>query len=412
MATSEWETALLADVLQRPERAEAKPPGGEIPLVGVRLFGQGAYEASRKDAANVKAATLYRVRAGDFIYNRMWATRGTFAVVAEALDGYYATNEFPIFSADEQRLLLPYLALVAQSSQFLSEVDAAAVGSTDRRRLHPERFLELEIDLPPIDEQRAILDAVTAADDAVAAASEERHLAFAVLHAAIEALVVPARTWDELPEGWELKELGDVADVRSGITKGRKTHEPLQPVPFLRAANVQDGYLDLVEIKTIDVTAAEKVRFQLQRGDVLMVEGGNAEHLGRGWIWNDEIEGCLHQNHVFRARPNPEMVEPRFLAYVIAASPARAYCLDKAKKTTNLASINKTQISALPVPLPPRDQQNEIVSKLDTIRAAAVETHEAHRRLRGLRAILVDSLLSGGWRVRKPLDSFVELVTG
>jgi len=136
-----------------------------------------------------------------------------------------------------------------------------------------------------------------------------------------------------------------------------------------------------------------------------MVEGGNAEHLGRGWIWSGEVEACLHQNHVFRARGQTGIIKPRLLAYAIGASPARAYCLDKAKKTTNLASINKTQISALPVPVPPLREQKEIVHELDAIRAAAVNAHRVHERLRDLRTSLVDSLLSGEQRVREPVTA-------
>lgn len=74
-----------------------------------------------------------------------------------------------------------------------------------------------------------------------------------------------------------------MAEVRSGITKGRKTEKPVTPRPFLRAANVQNGFLDLAEIKTLDVTDEEASRFALEPGDVLMVEGsGSPDRLGRG----------------------------------------------------------------------------------------------------------------------------------
>ena len=71
-------------------------------------------------------------------------------------------------------------------------------------------------------------------------------------------------------------------------------------MPYLRVANVQRGWLNLEEVKTIAVTPDEKARLLLRRGDVLMNEGGARDKLGRGWIWDGQIAECIRQNHVFR----------------------------------------------------------------------------------------------------------------
>src|SRR5262249_51233767 len=108
----------------------------------------------------------------------------------------------------------------------------------------------------------------------------------------------------ELPEGWARAELGELCNITGGVTKGQKRRASNTPrkVPYLRVANVQRGYLDLSEIKEIEATEAEIQAMRLQRGDVLLIEGGNREHLGRGWIWEDQLPECIHQNHIFRAR--------------------------------------------------------------------------------------------------------------
>src|SRR4051794_8589838 len=88
--------------------------------------------------------------------------------------------------------------------------------------------------------------------------------------------------------------LAEVAEIVSGVTKGRRTKEPVEAVPFLRAANLGDGALALDEVKAIDATRREVERFQLQPGDVLMVEGsGSADRLGRGWLWEGQLPLCL-----------------------------------------------------------------------------------------------------------------------
>jgi type I restriction enzyme, S subunit len=399
---ADWEPVALRDVAALDIERVAVEPDREYRLAGVLIAGLGVFWRGTIRGRDTTYATLHRLRAGQLVMRKLTAWEGPITTVPAEFDGGYVSSEFPTFSIDESRLLPDYMRLICQRPDFHAEMRARSTGTAERRnRLRPSDLLSIVVALPPLEEQHSIAKEVAAADAAVTACQAERDAGFAMLKAAVETLIVPLGTWDELPEEWQLHELGDVADLRSGITKGRRTTEPLEPAPFLRAANVQDGYLDLTEIKTIEVTENEKQRFRLKRGDVLMIEGGNAEHLGRGWIWSGEVEGCLHQNHVFRARPNVMVVEPRFLAYVIAASPARAYCLDRAKRTTNLASINSTQIRSLPIPVPPRDEQREVVAKLDTIRSAAVAAHHAYERLRQLRSTLVEVLLSGDGRVRE-----------
>ncbi|MGO1316589.1 MAG: restriction endonuclease subunit S, partial [Cellulomonadaceae bacterium] len=118
-----------------------------------------------------------------------------------------------------------------------------------------------------------------------------------------------------LPAGWRWSTLSDVAEVVGGVTKdAKKEGTPgLVEVPYLRVANVQRGRLDLTNIATIRVAPAKAAALKLRAGDILMNEGGDRDKLARGWIWEDQIPGCIHQNHVFRARSLGE-VRPEWLA--------------------------------------------------------------------------------------------------
>jgi len=159
--------------------------------------------------------------------------------------------------------------------------------------------------------------------------------------------------------------LGNVATIQSGITKGRARPDAVTEVPYIRTANVQALRLDLGEIKTLWVTPTQHERYQLQRDDVLVLEGGDADKVGRGWIWGGEVSDCIHQNHVFAVRPDRGRLLPRYLAYYINAPQARRYFLTVAKQTTNLASINKTNLMALPVPVPDVESQDRTAGELD-----------------------------------------------
>lgn len=374
--------------------------------VTVRTKGRGVVERGVVPGHKIRTKRQFRVRAGQWLVSKIDARNGAMGLVPAALDGAIVTQDFPVFAVDETQCLPAYLAALTSTAAFWDECHFVSEGSTNRVRLNVGRFLDMQIQLPSLDVQRRVTAMVDRARGAEQAARTELDAARILLAAAVERELVEDGGWTNLPDGWRLVELRDVADVRSGVTKGRKTAGPLQLIPFIRAANVQSGFLDLSVMKSIEATVAEIARFRLEAGDVLMIEGGNAEHLGRGWIFKGAAP-CLHQNHVFRARPERSVISPEFLAYVITASPARRYCLENAKKTTNLASINKTQISGLPVPLPPLALQREIVARLDTFRAVLVTADRAVRSTEQLRTAIVQSLVNGTLRA-PPTDSLVE----
>lgn len=160
--------------------------------------------------------------------------------------------------------------------------------------------------------------------------------------------------------------LSDIAQIIGGITKGRDLSgmETIE-LPYLRVANVQNGYLDLSEIKTILLRVDEKERYLLKPGDVLYTEGGDRDKLGRGTVWRGEIEDCVHQNHIFKARIDQSKAIPEYVAFWSMSTPARNYFYQKGKQSVNLASINKTVLSALTLPLPALEKQREIVNRID-----------------------------------------------
>ena len=165
--------------------------------------------------------------------------------------------------------------------------------------------------------------------------------------------------------GWPICRLEDIADIASGVTKGRQLEGPTVTVPYLRVANVQAGRLDLSEIKEIEVLAPEVDKYRLKAGDILMTEGGDRDKLGRGTVWRGQIDPCIHQNHVFRVRPQAGRLVSEYLNYYMLTPAAKKYFLHCAKQTTGIASINRTQLSGLPVPLPPPDDQKRIIAILD-----------------------------------------------
>jgi type I restriction enzyme S subunit len=385
----------LGDLLTTVQDAVAVTDDTAYKQLTVRTKGQGIAERGTKLGSDIGTKRQFRVRAGQLLVSRIDARNGAFGVVPQALDAAIITQNFRVFDINAAACLPRYLELLVTRPFFWDECETASDGSTNRAYLKWDEFLELEVPLPDVAEQQAIVETVTLVDDALRAVLAEASAAWVLLRSAVEALLRADAEWSDLPPAWSLATLGDVADVRSGITKGRKTKDPLRAVPFIRAANVQNGFLDLSEMKEIEATENEAERFRLEQGDLLLVEGsGSPDRLGRGWLWEGAVSPCLHQNHVFRARPNRELVVPRFLAYAVSSAPARAHFLDSAKTTSGLATINRKQTSATPVPVPPIAVQQRMVEQLDAIRRTAVAAQREASRLRDVRSALIDDLLS------------------
>jgi type I restriction enzyme S subunit len=168
-------------------------------------------------------------------------------------------------------------------------------------------------------------------------------------------------------ETWPRIELGEVGDVVAGVTLGRKANgKAMRPIPYLRVANVKDGYLDLSGVSTIEATEAEIQRLLLQPGDILLTEGGDPDKLGRGTFWSGELKECIHQNHIFRVRFPSDSYLPEFIAAQIGSTYGKDYFFAHAKKTTGIATINQKVLKSFPVLSPPIEIQKIVMDALNS----------------------------------------------
>lgn len=248
-------------------------------------------------------------------------------------------------------------------------IDALMETNTGARmpRADMSVLLDMAIPLPSLDEQRRIVRLLDRAAEIRRRADAARAKARAIIPALfLDTFGDPATN----PKGWPVQSLNEIADIGSGLTKGRKFNgTPTEPTPYLRVANVQADRLDLTEIKMIDATDDDRVRYRLRPGDLLMTEGGDLDKLGRCAMWRGEIDLCLHQNHIFRVRMKRSVI-PDYSRAFMQSEAARGYFLRVAKRTTGIASINKTQLGQLPVWVPPLHLQTafaEQASRLDTL---------------------------------------------
>jgi type I restriction enzyme S subunit len=306
------------------------------------------------------------------------------------------------------------------------------LGSGLRQNLDFEDFKRLAFPVPPREEQDAIVRFIDYANGRIERAIRAKKKLIALLNEQKKAIIQRAVTrgldpnvplkpsgvpWlGDIPKHWEVLPLKGVSTIQSGITLGKDyAGHALCEYPYLRVANVQAGHVNLAIVKTIRVTKAEAERCMLQKGDVLMTEGGDPDKLGRGCVWDAQVTSCLHQNHVFAVRPRQSRLEPYFLSAVMGTSYARAYFQSTAKQTTNLATTNKTKIGMLKVLLPKVDEQNRILKALNEETSPVNITINRLEReielLREYRTRLVADVVTGKLDVRKTAAKLPETRT-
>jgi len=285
-----------------------------------------------------------------------------------------------------------------ESGAFAAEATGTSIFHIGAKRAAVMRFPDI-----PVEKQRRIADLLGHVDQVVEEARREAAASQRLLEARREALLAKA----EDRSGWNVYQLADVVDLKLGFTKGRKLTGKTIDIPYLRAANVRDGELRLDDIKEETVTVAESSKWLLAPDDILMIEGGNPEDLGRGWIWEGQITPYIHQNSVFRGRVTRDDVIPRFVAYAITCREARSYCMTSAIQTSNIAHIGTSRMSKLPIPIPPIEEQESIISELDRLRSVREAMTEKIAAASNLRRALIGVLVVGAYELPASYDRFL-----
>jgi type I restriction enzyme S subunit len=185
------------------------------------------------------------------------------------------------------------------------------------------------------------------------------------------------------PSRWAIAAFDEVAVVIGGVTKGRDLRgKQVVVCPYLAVANVQRGYFKLESLKSIEIAEDELPKYQVLKGDLLITEGGDWDKVGRTAIWPGGLERCLHQNHVFKARVPSAQLLAEWVQLVFNSDVGRDYFAGASKQTTNLASINMTQLRSFPLPIPPLEEQRRILDSLAALNDLCEEWRRQlkHRR--------------------------------
>ena len=278
--------------------------------------------------------------------------------IQDIVDNGIVSPAYGVWDVNDGLVIPKYLEMVLRSPKSIEFYRSKLTGTVNRRgHMSDADFLSMDIPLPDRDTQSKILKTMKQTTSVLCSRQQQ----LTKLDELIKARFVEM-FGDMLLNSldWPEKSLEGLADIVSGITKGRKTTEAeLIEVPYMAVSNVKSGYIDWTTVKTILATKQEIEQYRLMPDDILMTEGGDPDKVGRGAIIKNPLENSIHQNHIFRVRLDESELLPAYFAEYLQHQKAKRYFLGCAKQTTGIASINMRQLRALPVLIPPLPLQNQ-----------------------------------------------------
>lgn len=295
------------------------------------------------------------VKSGDFLLSNSMSFGRPYILKIDGCihDGWLVLrDENNVFN---KRFLYYYLSSPSTYQRFKNMAVGGVVNN-----LNSQMVRNVRVPLPPKVEQLKIVDILDKISELITLRKQQ----LSKLDELVKARFVEMFGDSILnPMGWPESVLGTMADIVSGITKGRKVKDQnLLEVPYMAVSNVKDGYIDWTTVKTIMATEQEIDQYRLFPDDVLMTEGGDPDKVGRGAIIREPLKNCIHQNHIFRVRLNENLIIPIFFSEYLQQQKAKRYFLGCAKQTTGIASINMRQLRALPVLLPSVEMQEQFAA--------------------------------------------------
>ncbi len=170
---------------------------------------------------------------------------------------------------------------------------------------------------------------------------------------------------EDIPDGWLWKTTEQIAEITGGLTKNQNRAKLEKRVPYLRVANVYANELRLDDISEIGISETEWNKVKLKKDDLLIVEGnGSIDQVGRVALWDGSIDPCVHQNHLIKMRVGSLLLS-KFALYWLLSPSGRNAIMQVASSSSGLYTLSISKISALPIPLCSIEEQKEIVRRVE-----------------------------------------------
>lgn len=316
-------------------------------------------------------STKLRFKPGDIIFGKRRAYQRKLAVAD--FEGICSAHAM-VLRAKPNAVVPEFLPFFMQSELFMERAIAISVGSLSPT-INWKTLAAEEFALPPPQEQRRLVQLLSAADIAWRSLVDATMASEVAATALVQNFIAQSKTF------------APIGNVISDISYGcsMKSSSEQRGFPILRIPNVLRGDLDLTDMQWVELTDADRERFSVRAGDVLLVRtNGNPNYVGRSVYISHDVGAMAYASYLLRLRVKPELVRPSFLSALINAPTTRRGLRGSVKSSAGNYNINTGGVKSQNIPSCTLAEQDVLVEQLQALR-------DAHKRL-GERAAAAKTL--------------------
>jgi type I restriction enzyme, S subunit len=344
-----WETVRFDEILRRIDRQFIIDDATEYSRVGVRWYGNGTFIRDHAIGGDISRKQQWILRAGDVVYNKLFAWKGAFAIADEAVDGHLVSDKFPTYELNTSRVEARYLAHYFRTHQLAFQAERLSKGAAaiSKLTLNPPQFWDLTIPLPSLGEQQRLVSILDGAEEKVIEAKrlqrEAQAETAALATSAIGERLAAFPTTGELAEvltekprnGWSApcdNAEGGVAVLSLGAVTGF-TYRP-------------------TEFKRTSEPTTSGAHYWLAPGDLLVTRSNTEELVGHAAIYSGEPSPCIYPDLMMRLKVDPDTADTRFVYYWLRTPEVRDRIETAGSGTSStMKKITQKDVMGLPFPV-------------------------------------------------------------
>ena len=387
---SSWRIARFHELLRRVDRRIAVDDTSRYRCAGVRWYGLGAFVREERLGIEIARKQQWILRAGDVVYNKLFAWKNSFAIADMAVDGCIVSDKFPTYQIDDALVLPRFLGYYFRLPSLGEQAQALSKGAAaiSKLTLNPTQFWDLTVPLPPLSEQRRIVPMI---EELAAKIEEARGLR---RQAAEETNLVGGRAMDSLLQtcGAQREPLERflLEPLLNGLSLPAAKMGLGTGILFARVGVVNPGTFDHHQTKRVDIELEPDSPYWLRPGDVLVSRGNTLQLVGRAAVFEGIPSPCAMPDLLIRVRTDPELADPRFVAGFFRSREAREYIEGHAKGTSpSMKKISQGILRSMPIPAISVTEQRRMIAHLDDLQAKV----DVLKRLQGEAQAELDALL-------------------
>jgi type I restriction enzyme S subunit len=412
MLPTNWKTMSLGEVVSHIGNgltANQNKNGQGLAITRIETIAEDTVDESRvgfvSDVAD-EVVAKYRLATGDILFSHINSEPQIGrAVIYEGKPETLLHGMNLLRLRVKQELLLPsFLAFLFKYYRGQGVFVGLASRAVGQSSINQGRLKTLEVLLPPVVEQGAIVSVLSAVKRAEEARQSELFLERERKATLLDYLFTHGTSGAEptttevgqLPEGWNVVSLGEVAEITYGIQAAvAHLNDPTSGIPILTNINIKnDGRLDFTKLRYFRLPERLQERGLLKRGDVLFNwRSGSQDHVGKTALFNEERE-MTYSSFILRLRPSDKL-RSLFLAYYLHAIKARRYFVQNRQQSSVNSVFNASVAASIPVGLPPLQEQDEIAAVLEAVDRKIAALEKENELIKGLFEAILEELMTG-----------------